>query len=217
MEPLQISLRHIVKGFDRPVLKDINLEITSGGFISVMGESGCGKSTLTSIVGLIMDFDAGEYLFCGHKISNQKDYYRFRQRQIGFVYQKYNLIPSLTAYENIMLPAIYSSKQLKVQRAEELFFTLNIESILSHKVNTLSGGEKQRVAIARALLLDPALIIADEPTGNLDLRNEKIITDFLIKENESGRAILLITHSKELAKVAKQKYLLSEGLLHEVL
>lgn len=210
---LDIKIRHLKKSFHRPVLQDINLEITNGSFFAVMGKSGSGKSTLLNILGLIEGYDAGEYIFNGEHIRNYTDYARCRQENIGFIFQSYNLIPTLSCRENILLPTLYS-RNFHTQSFDELVELLDIGTLLDQNVTTLSGGEKQRVAIARALILDPCLILADEPTGNLDAQNRERIFHLLNQERQKGRAILLITHDKETAAQAKTSLVLHNGVLH---
>lgn len=208
-----ICLQDIKKSYDRPVLKNININITNESFIAIVGKSGSGKSTLMNIIGLIEKFDSGKYDFCGMKIESKSDYAYLRNAKIGFIYQSYNLIPNLTCRENILLPLLYSSK--KATGFDNLTNELGISEILDVSVNVLSGGEKQRVAIARALITDPDFILADEPTGNLDNENENIVIDVLLNENKKGKAVLIITHDSNIAEKAKTLYELLDGELHE--
>lgn len=212
MRELYIRLSHLQKSYLRPVLTDINLEVTNDSYIAIVGKSGSGKSTLLNILGLVEGYDAGEYEFNGTKIRNFVDYSQLRLENIGFIFQSYNLIPTLSCKENILLPTLYNRRN-RVQPLDELVELLDIEPLLDQKVTTLSGGEKQRVAIARALILDPCLILADEPTGNLDPKNREIIFRLLHREHEKGRGILLITHDAETAAQAKEAYRLQNGTL----
>jgi len=212
MNALDINIRHLAKAYTRPVLTDINLDITNGSYITVVGKSGSGKSTLLNILGLVEHCDRGEYLFNGTAIRSYMDYSRLRLENIGFIFQSYNLIPTLTCKENILLPCLYGRKQ-QSSTFDELVSLLDIEPLLSQRVNTLSGGEKQRVAIARGLILDPCLILADEPTGNLDPKNRDMIMALLRREQQKGRGILLITHDMLLAQQADTVYLLEDGIL----
>lgn len=214
MDDLKIYLKNIKKSFGaRKVLRDVSLEIKNDDYITILGKSGSGKSTLMNILGLVEQFDSGEFIFNHKKIYSGKDYSLLRLNNIGFVFQAYNLIPSLTCKENIELPLLYSKKKSKV---EELAEKLDIYNLLDKRVNVLSGGEKQRVAIARALILDPALIIADEPTGNLDVANRNIVFDLFEKEHQKGRAIVMITHDSDTANQADTVYKLERGVLHEI-
>lgn len=213
MKELHMELRHLQKSYTRPVLQDINLTATNDSYISIMGKSGSGKSTLLNILGLVEGYDGGEYVFNGTKIRNYMDYSRIRLENIGFIFQSYNLIPTLSCKENILLPTLYNRKN-KVQSFDELVSCLDLEPLLSQRVTTLSGGEKQRVAVARALILDPCLILADEPTGNLDARNRDLLLQLLQREHKKGRGILLITHDSAVAMQAKTALSLEDGCLH---
>lgn len=214
MNELNVKLSHIRKAYKRPVLTDINLEITNSSFLSIVGKSGSGKSTMLNILGLVEGFDGGEYIFNGTKIHNYVDYSNIRLENIGFIFQAYNLIPTLTCRENILMPTLYKGKSAQ-QDFDHLVEELDIGNLLDQRVTTLSGGEKQRVAIARALILDPCLILADEPTGNLDPKNSQLIMSLLHTEHEKGRGIILITHDMNNAKEAKTTYLLEDGVLKE--
>ena len=213
MKELKLTLSHIQKSYTRPVLKDINLEVTNDSYVTIVGKSGSGKSTLLNILGMVEGYDGGEYILNGTKIRNFMDYSRLRLENIGFIFQSYNLIPTLSCKENIMLPTMYNRRN-KVQNFDELVELLDIGPLLSQRVATLSGGEKQRVAIARALILDPCLILADEPTGNLDPKNRDLIMGLLRREHEKGRGVILITHDMQIAQEAKTIYLLENGMLN---
>ena len=214
MKPLEIHISHLQKSYLRPDLTDVNMDITNDSYITVVGKSGSGKSTLLNILGLVEGYDGGDYVFNGTHIRNYVDYSRLRLENIGFIFQSYNLIPTLNCRENILLPTLYDRRP-STQSFEELVELLDIGPLLEQKVTTLSGGEKQRVAIARALILDPSLILADEPTGNLDSKNREIIFNLLRREHEKGRAILMITHDKDAAKQGKTSYTLADGKLQE--
>lgn len=213
MKELNLELRHLQKSYHRPVLKDVNLTVTNDSYVTIVGRSGSGKSTLLNILGLVEGYDSGEYWFNGNLIRNFTDYSRFRLENIGFIFQSYNLIPTLSCKENILLPTLYDRRGAG-QDFDELVSLLDLEPLLSQRVTTLSGGEKQRVAIARALILDPCLILADEPTGNLDPKNRDLIMDLLRREHEKGRGILLITHDMQIARQADTFYELRDGSLH---
>ena len=210
MTDLHLTLHHIQKSYLRPVLSDVNLEVTNDSYVTVVGKSGSGKSTMLNILGLVEGYDAGEYRFNGTLIRSGVDYARLRLENIGFIFQSYNLIPTLSCKENILLPLLYN-KRNKVQDFDELVELLDLAPLLSQRVTTLSGGEKQRVAIARSLILDPCLILADEPTGNLDPKNRDIIMNLLRHEYEKGRGIILITHDMDVANQADTVYLLEGG------
>ena len=214
MTDLHLELRHIQKSYLRPVLSDVNLDVTNESYVTIVGKSGSGKSTMLNILGLVEGYDAGEYRFNGMLIRNGIDYARLRLENIGFIFQSYNLIPTLSCKENILLPTLYN-RHNQVQSFDELVELLDLGPLLSQRVTTLSGGEKQRVAIARSLILDPCLILADEPTGNLDPKNRDIIMNLLRHEHEKGRGIILITHDMEIAKQADTIYLLEGGKLNK--
>lgn len=213
MNELCLHLEHLQKAYTRPVLTDINLDVTGDSFVTIVGKSGSGKSTLMNILGLVEGYDAGNYIFNGVPIRNDADYAQLRLENIGFIFQSYNLIPTLTCKENILLPTLYN-KRNAVQDFDELVELLDIAPLLSRRVTTLSGGEKQRVAVARALILDPCLILADEPTGNLDPKNRDIIMDLLRHEHQKGRGVILITHDMDVAKAADKVYVLRDGSLY---
>ena len=213
MTDLHLELKHIQKSYLRPVLSDVNLDVTNDSYVTIVGKSGSGKSTMLNILGLVEGYDGGEYHFNGTLIRNHKDYSRLRLENIGFIFQSYNLIPTLTCMENILLPTLYN-RRLQPQNVEELIELLDIAPLLNQRVNTLSGGEKQRVAIARSLILDPCLILADEPTGNLDPKNTELIMNLLRREHEKGRGIILITHDMKVANSADTVCLLQDGMLH---
>lgn len=214
MTDLHLELKHIQKSYLRPVLSDVNLDVTNDSYVTIVGKSGSGKSTMLNILGLVEGYDRGEYWFNGKLIRNGIDYARLRLENIGFIFQSYNLIPTLSCKENILLPTLYNRRN-KEQSFEELVELLDLGPLLSQRVTTLSGGEKQRVAIARSLILDPCLILADEPTGNLDPKNRDIIMNLLRHEHEKGRGIILITHDMEIAKQSDTIYLLEDGKLHK--
>ena len=213
MNKLNLNIEHLKKSFSYPVLRDINLHMTNSDYISIVGSSGAGKSTLMNIIGLIETYDEGKYEFNGTVIRSNKDYAKLRIENIGFSFQNYNLISQLSCKDNILLPAVYKRKKIEDKELERLAELLNITKLLDQRVNVLSGGEKQRVAIARSLILDPCLLIADEPTGNLDEKNRKIICNLLEEENKKGRGIILITHDDEMAVSAKTMLRLEKGVL----
>ena len=215
MKELHLELRHLKKTYTRPVLVDVNLEVTNDSYVTIVGKSGSGKSTMLNILGLLENCSGGEYIFNGIPIVNGVDYSRLRLENIGFIFQSYNLIPTLSCKENILLPLLYN-KHNAVQDFDELVELLDLQPLLSQRVNTLSGGEQQRVAIARALILDPCLILADEPTGNLDPKNRDLIMQLLRREHEKGRGVILITHDMEVARSADTIYLLQDGILQTV-
>lgn len=215
MKELDLQLINLKKSYSRPVLTDINLHITNDSYVTIVGKSGSGKSTLLHILGLVEDYDAGQYIFNGKKIQNGVDYAKLRLENIGFIFQSYNLIPTLSCKENILLPTLYNSRS-KAQEFDELVELLDLAPLLSQRVTTLSGGEKQRVAIARALVLDPCLILADEPTGNLDPKNRDLIMNLLRVEHQKGRGVILITHDMEVAIEADRILQLENGVFRGI-
>ena len=212
MNKLHLRLSHIRKAYLRPVLTDIGLEADNDSYLAVVGKSGSGKSTLLNILGLLESFDGGEYLFNGKRLRPDADYAALRRRNIGFIFQSYHLIPTLTVRENILLPTLYQPRGGRGS-LEELVSLLELERLLEQRVTTLSGGEKQRVGIARALILDPCLLLADEPTGNLDPQNRKTVLRLLAEEHKKGRAVILITHDEAAAAEASAVLRMENGTL----
>jgi putative ABC transport system ATP-binding protein len=202
-----IRLSNIRKSFTRPdqgqldVLRGIDCEIGSGEFVAFIGPSGCGKSTLMNILGLLDHPDQGEYELAGRLVSGLEpnELASIRNRSIGFVFQQFHLLPRTTAVENVELPLIYSDADDPEQRAIDALCRVGLENRLDHYPSQLSGGQQQRVAIARALVTDPELILADEPTGNLDAEATEEIMQLLGQLHRGGRTIVLITHDPELA------------------
>ncbi|MDD2269260.1 MAG: ABC transporter ATP-binding protein [Eubacteriales bacterium] len=213
MEDICIDLKDIKKSYTRTVLSAVNLHIDNNSYIAITGKSGSGKSTLMNILGLVEHFDEGTYIFNDTEINKKKDFSNFRLNSIGFIFQSFNLIPTLTCMENILLPTLYTDKESSI--LEPLVSLLDIKPLLDTTINVLSGGEKQRVAIARALILNPQLIIADEPTGNLDEENKNIVLNLLDHEHRKGRAVVVITHDMEVAKRSSLIYELKDGVLCE--
>lgn len=216
MKEINIKLNDIKKSYgNQDVLKGIDLVINNDSYYAICGKSGAGKSTLMNILGLIEPYDTGKYWLNGMELKRKRDYAGLRRDYIGFIFQSYNLIQNISCRDNIMMPTLYISSDLKEikKRFERLVELMDIGNLLEKKSSLLSGGEKQRVAIARALLLNPGLIIADEPTGNLDGINKRIVLDILRKEHEKGRAIVVITHDDETANAADKKYILENGKL----
>ena len=180
-------------------LNNVNLEIEAGEFVSVMGPSGCGKSTLLNILGLLDNPSNGALNFLGHDVSSYSERQRaqFRKGNIGFVFQSFNLIDELTVYENVELPLLYlgMAPAERVRRVEEALDRVNIMHRKDHFPQQLSGGQQQRVAVARAVVASPKLILADEPTGNLDSTNGEEVMKLLTEMNEAGTTIVMVTHS----------------------
>jgi len=198
-------------------LKNINLLIKNGEFVSIVGPSGSGKSTLMHIIGLLDKPSAGKVLINEKEVSRLSDeeISKIRNQMVGFVFQQFNLINKLTVLENILVPTIYCREELKFdpkQRALELIKKFNIEGKENSYPNKLSGGQQQRVAIARALIMDPAIILADEPTGNLDSKNGQIILSLLEQLNkEEKRTVIIVTHDLSIANRAKRIIQIKDG------
>jgi putative ABC transport system ATP-binding protein len=181
-------------------LNDVSVEVNEGEFIAIMGPSGCGKSTLLNILGLLDNPTSGKYYLAGQEVGHLKEKARTQARKgkIGFVFQSFNLIEEMSVFENVELPLVYMgiSKSERKQRVEEALGRMNISHRAKHYPNQLSGGQQQRVAIARAVVANPKLILADEPTGNLDSKNGKDVMDLLSELNKEGTTIIMVTHSQ---------------------
>lgn len=200
------------------VLKGVDLEILTSEIVSIVGSSGAGKSTLLHILGTLDHPDQGSLEMDGKKLLNLKgdDLAKFRNERIGFIFQFHNLLPEFTAQENIMIPGLIgnvSPEQLS-KKSGELAELLGISHRLDHKPSTLSGGEQQRVAVARALINSPAVVFADEPSGNLDTQNAKGLHELFFKlRKELGQAFVIVTHNEELAEMADRKVVMQDGLI----
>ena len=208
-----ITLRNIQKlyradNIETAALANVNLQIDQGEFVAVMGPSGCGKSTLLNILGMIDTPSEGEYLFCGEDIARHREsqLVELRKRHLGFVFQSFNLIDDLTVYENVELPLLYQSipRAKRKSRVREVLELVDLRAREKHKPAQLSGGQQQRVAVARAVVSDPKLILADEPTGNLDTKNGEEVLGMLDTLNEQGATILMVTHSHAHASRAQR-------------
>ena len=185
-------------------LNEVDIEIKEGEFVSIMGPSGCGKSTLLNILGLIDNPNGGEYFFLGEEVSKYSERQRskLRKNNIGFIFQSFNLIDELTVFENVELPLIYTKVGAKDRKArvEEVLEKMNMMHRRNHFPQQLSGGQQQRVAVARAIINNPKLILADEPTGNLDSANGNDVMKTLVHLNNEGATIIMVTHSQYCAE-----------------
>ena len=200
-----------------PVLKGISLDIRKNEYVALMGPSGSGKSTLMNIVGCLDSPTSGDYFLNGHQVSKMEDndLAEVRNREIGFVFQQFNLLPRLTAVENVALPLIYSgiSKKQRVEMAMHVLEQVDLADRSHHRPNEMSGGQCQRVAIARALVNNPSLVLADEPTGNLDTKTSYEIMNIFNKIQEAGNTIVLVTHEEDIAHYAKRIVRLRDGVI----
>ena len=202
-----------------PVLHGIDLSIYEGEFTSIMGPSGSGKSTFMNILGCLDRPTEGSYRLDGQEVAHLSDdeLAYVRNKRIGFVFQSFNLLPKLTALDNVALPMVYAgvSKQERKERASQLLTELGLGARLDHMPAELSGGQRQRVAIARALANDPAIIMADEPTGNLDSKASLDVMHIFTELYEQGRTIILVTHEPDIAEYAGRNVVLRDGLIVE--
>ena len=217
-----IHLNNICKSYylgkqELQVLKGINIDILKNEYVALMGPSGSGKSTLMNILGCLDTPTSGSYILNGKDVSRMidNDLAEIRNKEIGFVFQQFNLLPRLTAAENVALSLIYSGigKKERMERAMEVLIKVKLDDRSHHKPNELSGGQCQRVAIARALINDPAIILADEPTGNLDSKTSHEIMDILGKIHNDGNTVVLVTHEEDIAGFAHRVIRLRDGVI----
>ncbi|HEY1032207.1 MAG TPA: ABC transporter ATP-binding protein [Flavipsychrobacter sp.] len=217
-----ISLKDIRKSYylgkqELPVLKGIDLIISSNEYVALMGPSGSGKSTLMNIIGCLDTPTSGQYILNGKDVSRMGDdeLAEVRNVEIGFVFQQFNLLPRLTAWENVALPLIYAGvgKQEREERARAILDKVGLAERAHHKPNELSGGQSQRVAIARALVNNPSLILADEPTGNLDTKTSVEIMELFGKIHEQGNTVVLVTHEEDIANYTHRVVRIRDGVV----
>lgn len=198
-------------------LKDVSLAIEKNEYVALMGPSGSGKSTIMNILGCLDSPTSGTYVLNGTNVSSMTDdeLARVRNKEIGFVFQTFNLLPRLTALENVALPMVYAgmAKAERNARAEQVMDMVSLKDRMHHKPNELSGGQRQRVAIARALVNNPSIILADEPTGNLDTKTSYEIMNIFEEINANGNTVILVTHEEDIAKHARRIIRLRDGLV----
>ena len=199
-------------------LKDLDLKIEQGDFVAIMGPSGSGKSTLMHVIGFLDKADSGNYFFEERNVVSLTDdeLAEIRNKRVGFVFQAFNLLPRTSALDNVALPMLYSGTVDKAEaesRALEMLKQVDLESRKDHHPSELSGGQQQRVAIARALVNDPAVIFADEPTGNLDTKSSEEVMHIFKRLNDSGRTLIFVTHEEDVANYAKRIIRLKDGVI----
>lgn len=226
--PSKILMRDISKIFvtdqmETHALRGVNLNINDGDYVSISGPSGCGKSSLLSILGLLDTPSAGQYFIEGKDVSNLSVNERagYRNEKIGFVFQAFNLIDELSVFDNIALPLRYRETQMSDSEIkQQVMWSLEkveMSHRTSHKPNQLSGGQQQRIAIARALVGDPAILLVDEPTGNLDSKNGDMVMEMLAQLNDDGATICMVTHDPRYGDMAKTQLHLLDGRMAELL
>lgn len=217
-----IEIRNIIRDFKLGqqtvhVLKGIDLDIKKGEYVAIMGPSGSGKSTLMNLLGCLDTPTSGTYVLNGKDVSqmSEDELAEIRNTEIGFVFQTFNLLPRTTALENVALPMIYAgaSKKVRSERASEVLTDVGLADRMDHKPNQLSGGQRQRVAVGRALVNKPSIILADEPTGNLDSKTSLEIMELFDEIHANGNTVIMVTHEEDVAAHAKRIIRLTDGMI----
>ena len=217
-----IKMRNIIRDFKLGqeivnVLKGIDLDIERGEYVAIMGPSGSGKSTLMNIIGCLDTATAGTYILNGKDVSKMSDdeLAEIRNKEIGFVFQTFNLLPRTTALDNVALPMVYAgaSKSIRHKRAAEVLVNVGLSDRMDHRPNQLSGGQRQRVAVGRALVNNPSIILADEPTGNLDSKTGQEILALFDNIHKDGNTVIMVTHEEEIASHAHRVIRLRDGMV----
>ncbi len=214
VEVSNVKKNYILGAMEVPVLSGINLKIEKGELLAIMGPSGSGKSTLMNLIGCLDRPTEGQVLIRGRNLHSMSDeeLARLRGLEIGFVFQTFNLVPRLTAFENVLLPTFANSRSNDPRkRATELLTLMGLQDRMHHRPGELSGGQSQRVSIARALINDPSILLADEPTGNLDSKTGSEILQIFMDLNNEGRTVVIVTHDPEIAKYADRVVLVKDG------
>lgn len=213
----EISRRYVMGSEVVNALQSVSIVINRGEYVAFMGPSGSGKSTLMNIVGCLDTPSSGTYILNGHNVSDlsQNALAEIRNKEIGFVFQTFNLLPRATALENVALPLVYAGigKTARMERAHQALMNVNLDDRAKHKPNELSGGQRQRVAIARALINNPSIILADEPTGNLDSKTSLDIMGLFQQLHDDGNTIIMVTHEDDIAHYAHRIIRLRDGLV----
>ena len=216
VEVSNVRKSYILGDMEVPVLSNINLDIKKGEFLAIVGPSGSGKSTLMNLIGCLDKPTEGQVFINGRNLHGMSDeeLARLRGLEIGFVFQTFNLVPRLTAFENVLLPTFANSRSIDPQkRAKELLSLMGLQDRMHHRPGELSGGQSQRVSIARALINDPSILLADEPTGNLDSKTGSEILRIFMDLNKEGRTVVIVTHDPEIAKYADRVVLVKDGII----
>jgi len=213
----EIKKNYIMGRQELQVLKGISLDILRNEYVALMGPSGSGKSTLMNILGCLDSPSSGKYILNGHDVSTMLDnnLADIRNKEIGFVFQQFNLLPRLSALENVALPLVYAgiNKKTRLEMAQEVLRKVDLMDRSHHKPNELSGGQCQRVAIARALVNNPSIILADEPTGNLDTKTSYEIMNIFAQIHDEGNTVVLVTHEEDISNYAKRVIRLRDGVM----